>query len=157
MAEARSKRIPIVLARAGGSYRLGRLRLRVLWPEGAGAPGDDPNQNATVLLASYGDVDVLLPADAESNVTLPLRPPPVEVLKVAHHGSADEGLVRLLRLVRPDVAVISSGANNEYGHPAVSTIDALEDTPGLALYRTDEDGRITLETDGRRISVATEH
>jgi competence protein ComEC len=156
IAEARRKEIPIVLARAGGSYRLGRLRLRVLWPEDAGTPGEDPNENATVLLASYGEIDVLLPADSESGVTLPLRPPRVEVLKVAHHGSADDGLARLLGLVRPDVALISCGANNDYGHPAPSTLATLQGTPALDLYRTDEDGRITLETDGRHISIATE-
>jgi competence protein ComEC len=156
IAEARRKDVPLVLARAGQSYRLGKLRLRVLWPEDAGEPGQDPNENATVLLASYGEVDVLLPADAESPVTLPIRPPQVEVLKVAHHGSADEGLARLLGLVRPDVAVISCGANNDYGHPAASTLATLEGAPGLDLYRTDEDGRVTLETDGRALSIATE-
>jgi competence protein ComEC len=156
IAEAREKGIGVTLARAGQSYRLGRLRLRVLWPEDGGAPGEDPNQNATVLLASYGEVDVLLPADSESGVTLPLRPPPVEVLKVAHHGSADDGLARLLGLVRPEIAVISCGANNDYGHPAPSTLATLEGAPNLDLYRTDEDGRITLETDGRAISLETE-
>jgi competence protein ComEC len=156
IAAAREEGVPIVLARAGQSYRLGRLRLRVLWPEDGGAPGEDPNQNATVLLASYGEIDVLLPADSESGVTLPLRPPPVEVLKVAHHGSADDGLARLLGLVRPDVALISCGANNDYGHPAPSTLATLQSAPGLELYRTDEDGRVTLETDGRAISIDTE-
>jgi competence protein ComEC len=156
VAEARRKHVPIVLARTGQSFRLGQLRLRVLWPEDGGAPGEDPNENATVLLASYREVDILLPADAESGVTLPLRPPPVEVLKVAHHGSADEGLARLLALTRPEIAVISCGANNDYGHPTASTLAALSSAPGLDLYRTDEDGRVTLETDGRRISVATE-
>ena len=155
-AEARERNIPLVLARAGQSYRLGRLRLRVLWPKDAGDPGEDPNQNATVMLASYGSVDALLTADAESSVTLPLRPPPVEILKVAHHGSADEGLARLLTLVRPEVAVISCGVGNDYGHPAPSTVAALEATSGLALYRTDEYGRVTIESDGRRLAVATE-
>jgi competence protein ComEC len=156
VAEARRQELPIVLARAGQAYRLGGLRLRVLWPEDAGTPGQDPNENATVLLASYGDVDILLPADAESGVTLPLRPPAVEILKVAHHGSADEGLARLLGLVRPEVAVISCGVGNDYGHPAPSTLATLESARGLGLYRTDEDGRVTIETDGRRISVSTE-
>jgi competence protein ComEC len=154
--EARRQDVPIVVARAGQAYRLGRLRLRVLWPEDAGVLGEDPNENATVLLASYGDVDVLLPADAESHVTLPLRPPPVEILKVSHHGSADDGLARLLGLVRPEVAVISCGVGNDYGHPAPTTVATLEGAPSLDLYRTDEDGRVTIETDGRRISVATE-
>jgi competence protein ComEC len=156
MAAARREDVPVVVARAGQAYRLGRLRLRVLWPEDAGSAGEDPNENATVLLASYGAVDILLPADAESNVTLPLRPPRVEVLKVAHHGSADDGLPRLLELVRPEIAVISCGARNDYGHPAPSTVTALEDAPNLDLYRTDEDGRVTIETNGTRISVATE-
>jgi beta-lactamase superfamily II metal-dependent hydrolase len=121
-----------------------------------GDPGEDPNQNATVMLASYGSVDALLTADAESGVTLPLRPPPVEILKVAHHGSADEGLARLLSLLRPEIAVISCGVGNDYGHPAPSTIAALEAAPGLALYRTDNDGRVTIESDGRRLAVTTE-
>jgi competence protein ComEC len=78
------------------------------------------------------------------------------VLMVAHHGSADDGLARLLTLIRPAVALISCGANNDYGHPAPSTLATLEGAPGLDLYRTDEDGRITLETDGRGISIDTE-
>jgi competence protein ComEC len=58
--------------------------------------------------------------------------------------------------VRPQVAVISCGAGNDYGHPASSTVAALDAAPNLDLYRTDEDGRVTLETDGASISVATE-
>ena len=156
LAEAREHAVAVVVARAGRVYRLGRLRVRILWPDDAGSPGDDPNNHAIVLLASYGEVDALLTADAESPVTLPLRPPAAEVLKVAHHGSADHGLPALLELVRPRVAVISVGAGNDYGHPAPSTLAALERFPGLDVYRTDEDGRVVVETDGRRISVRDE-
>ena len=91
LAEARQERVRIVPARVGLVYRLGRLSLRVLWPDGSGVEGEDPHHHAVVLLATYGSFDVLLTADAESEVTLPLRPPPVEVLKVAHHGSSDPG------------------------------------------------------------------
>jgi competence protein ComEC len=98
-------------------------------------------------------VDALLTADAESPVTLPLRPPRVEILKVAHHGSADEGLPRLLELTRPVVAVISCGRNNDYGHPAPTTIAALTAPFGLDVFRTDLDGRVVIETDGERIST----
>jgi competence protein ComEC len=155
-AAARRQRVRMVLARAGETFRLGRLRIRVLWPDDAGSPGEDPNEHAIVLLVSYGSVDALLTADAESNITLPLRPPPVELLKVAHHGSADEGLASLLKLLRPKVAVISVGAHNDYGHPAPSSLVALKRLPGLSLYRTDEDGRVTIESDGERFSVRTE-
>jgi competence protein ComEC len=152
-AAARRRGIQVIATRAGQRYRLGELRLDVLWPEGSARRGDDPNDHATVLLASYGRVDALLPADAESNVTLPLRLPPVEILKVAHHGSADTGLPDLLDRTRPSVAVISAGEGNEYGHPRPSTLAALAAAPGLALYRTDRDGRVVLETDGTRIGV----
>jgi competence protein ComEC len=148
--------VRIVLARAGETFRLGRLRISVLWPDGPGSPGEDPNEHAIVLLVSYGSVDALLTADAESNVTLPLRPAPVELLKVAHHGSADEGLASLLSLLRPRVAVISVGAHNDYGHPAPSSLATLRRFPGLSLYRTDEDGGVTIESDGESFSVRTE-
>jgi competence protein ComEC len=153
---ARRHGVRIVVARAGESFQLGPLRIRVLWPDGPGGQGEDPNQHAIVVLASYGSVDALLTADAESDVTLPLRPPSVEVLKVAHHGSADAGLDSLLELLRPRVAVVSVGADNEYGHPAPSTLAALGGVPGLAVYRTDTDGRVTVESDGERFWVRTE-
>ena len=140
LAAARARRVPIVEARAGIVFRLGRLRLRLLWPDGAHPPGVDPNLRATVILASYGKVDALLTADAETPVT-PLRPPPAEILQVAHHGSADEGLPRLLQLTRPVVAVISCGRDNDYGHPAPTTIAALTAAPRLDVLRTDQDGR----------------
>jgi competence protein ComEC len=157
LAAARERRVPIVEARAGVVFRLGRLRLQLLWPDGAHPPGVDPNLRATVILASYGKVDALLTADAESPVTLPLRPPRVEILKVAHHGSADEGLPRLLELTRPVVAVISCGRNNDYGHPAQTTIAALTAAPGAEVFRTDLDGRVVVETDGERISTWSQH
>jgi competence protein ComEC len=150
---ARRRGIRVVATRAGQRYRLGELRLDVLWPDGSARAADNPNDHATVLLASYGNVDALLPADAESNVTLPLRVPPVEILKVAHHGSADTGLHELLDRTRPSVAVISAGEQNEYGHPRPSTLAALAAAPGLGLYRTDRDGRIVLESDGARLDV----
>jgi competence protein ComEC len=153
LAAARERQVAIVRARAGVVFRLGGLRLELLWPDGRDGPVADPNLRATVIVATYGTVDVLLTADAESPVTLPLNPPGVEILKVAHHGSADEGLPRLLELTRPVVAVISCGRNNDYGHPAPSTVAALTAAPDLNVFRTDLDGRVVVETDGRRIST----
>jgi competence protein ComEC len=148
--------VRIDLARAGESFRIGALTLRVLWPDDPGLPGEDPNRHAIVILASYGSFDALLTADAESDVTLPLRPSAVELLKVAHHGSGDAGLSSLLELVRPRVAVISVGRGNDYGHPHPSTIATLRRFPGLAVYRTDLDGRVIVESDGREFAVTSE-
>ena len=156
LAVARRRSVPVVVARAGDVYRIGRLRLRVLWPDDPGLASDDPNRHAVVTLASYGGVDVLLTADAESDVTrrLPLRP--IEILKVAHHGSEDPGLTDLLRVLRPRVAVISVGEGNDYDHPRPETIDALHAVPGLLTLRTDEDGRVVVESDGRDVTVRSE-
>ena len=67
-------------------------------------PGAEPNDRATVIHLRDGDFDLLLTADAESNVTSGLDLPAVDALKVAHHGSDDPGLPDLLRRLRPRVA-----------------------------------------------------
>ncbi len=154
LAAAREREVPVVVARAGRRFSVGELRVRILWPEGGASPSDDPNHHAVVLLASYGEIDALLTADAEGEVTVPIGPPPAEILKVAHHGSDDPLLPSLLDLVRPSVAVVSAGESNDYGHPTPSTMAALEAFPDLAVYRTDHDGAVTIETDGERISVS---
>jgi competence protein ComEC len=153
MAAARRRHVPVEIVHEGDTFRIGKLRLRILWPDEPGLPSEDPNQHAVVALASYGATDVLLTADAESDVTGRLRIPPVEVLKVAHHGSEDPGLPDLLRTLRPRLAVISVGKGNDYGHPRPETIAALRAEPGLETLRTDESGRIVVESDGRTLTV----
>jgi competence protein ComEC len=155
IAAARARRVPVRTIRSAAEFRAGGLVVRVLWPPDPGLPSEDPNLNATVLVATYGETDVFLPADAESDVTTRLRLGAFEVLKVAHHGSADPGLDDQLRVLRPQVAVISAGRNNDYGHPRAETLAALAAVPGLAVYRTDTDGRVVVESDGRRVRVRT--
>jgi competence protein ComEC len=140
--------------RAGQALTLGRLRLRLLWPPAASPgwrPDGDPNQRALVAVASVGTFDLLLPSDAESDVTLPLDLPHVEALKVAHHGSADEGLPLLLRRLAPTVAAIEVGHRNPYGHPARAALAALRTVPHV--YRTDRDGTVRLHVGGTAMSL----
>ncbi len=155
LAAARARDVPVRIVRAGTSFRLGRLVLRVLWPADAGRENEDPNQNAVVITVSFGATDVFLPADAESDVTARLPLTGVEILKVAHHGSEDPGLASELRDLRPRIAVISCGRDNEYGHPRAETLAALESSPGLTVYRTDQDGRVVVESNGRALTVET--
>ena len=96
--------------------------------------------------------DLLLPADAESDVTAPLSLPPVDALKVAHHGSEDPGLPDLLQRLRPRVAVIEVGRRNTYGHPTPQALNAVK-ASGAALYRTDRDGTVRLTVTGDRLRV----
>ena len=113
---------------AGGELRSGRLRLDVLWPppELLSGPhaGEDPNLLALVIVARWGAFSMLLTADAEAEST-PIDPGPVDVLKVAHHGSDDAGLDGLLERTLPRLAVISVGDDNTYGHPTAATLATL--------------------------------
>lgn len=118
----------------------------------------DVNANSVVARLTFGGVAVLFEGDAEAPTEKWLLGSGAElradVLKVAHHGSRYASGMKLLRAVSPRVAVISAGAGNEYGHPARSTVERLTRL-GAAVYRTDLDGDVTVETDGTRISVRT--
>jgi competence protein ComEC len=144
-----------VRAVAGGELRSGALRLEVLWPPrellGEQMPGVDPNQLALVLLARWRHFSMLLAADAEAEA-VPLDPGPVDVLKVAHHGSDDAGLAALLDRIRPRLAVVSVGADNPYGHPTDSTLATLS-AHGVRILRTDVDGEIAIDVGRQSIDV----
>jgi competence protein ComEC len=145
---------PLRLA-AGQVLRSGGLRLDVLWPPlellAEPFPGADPNQLALVLLARWRHFTMLLAADAEAEA-VPLDPGPIDILKVAHHGSADAGLAALLERTRPRLAAISVGADNPYGHPAVGTLAALA-SHGVPTLRTDLDGEIEIAVERGSIEV----
>lgn len=132
---------------AGQELRSGKLRLQVLWPPPEllreAAPEQDPNQLALVLEARWGGFSMLLTADAEAEA-VPLDPGPVDVLKVAHHGSDDAGLGALLERTRPKLAVISVGERNPYGHPTPETLAVLA-RHRVTTLRTDEDGDVVIE------------
>jgi competence protein ComEC len=143
-----------VAGHAGEVLRLGPLRLRLLWPPAPGPgwrPEGNPNDRAVVTHVQDGAFDLLLPADAESNVTARLDLPRVEALKVAHHGSADDGLRRLLARLRPQFAAIEVGRHNTYGHPTRSALSALAVVP--RLVRTDRDGSVRLHVAGGRVRL----
>jgi competence protein ComEC len=147
---AAQRRVRRISSDAGQVLRAGPLEQRVLWPRRvpAAPPGAEPNDRATVIHVRDGAFDLLLTADAESNVTAGLDLPVVDALKVAHHGSDDPGLRGLLRRLRPRVAVIEVGRRNLYGHPTAATLVALRQVP--VVRRTDRDGTVRLTVrDGR--------
>ena len=71
-----------------------------------------------------------------------------DVLKVGHHGSAGSNGADWLSIVRPKIAIISVGADNRYGHPAERVLEDLAKIK-TTIYRTDREGTIVLESDGR--------
>ncbi len=111
---------------AGQRIAIGGLRFDVLWPPAGRRAAGNPNDWAMVSRLEVGAFSILLAADAESNVTAALALEPVDVLKVAHHGSADPGLPALLERLKPRIAAIEVGSENRYGHPTPSTLAALK-------------------------------
>jgi competence protein ComEC len=156
IAEADRRGIRRVKALAPMELRAGGLTVRVLSPppRPPGPPPEDPNPRGVVAIVSSGSFDLMLSADAESVALLPLALPPVEAIKVPHHGSSDPGLPEVLRRLRPQVAGIEVGKGNSYGHPKASTLAALK-AAGVRTYRTDRDGTVSLTAGRKGLAVST--
>jgi competence protein ComEC len=145
----------VTAAQAGQVVRAGPLTLRLLWPPaGPATPGTDPNDRAVVAVAEAFGATALLTADAESTILAPLDLPPVDVLKVSHHGSADPGLPVLLQRLRPRVALIEVGAHNTYGHPTPTTLQALAAAVPV-VKRTDRDGAVRVDLHAGQATVTS--
>jgi beta-lactamase superfamily II metal-dependent hydrolase len=131
-------------ARAGDSYIWDTLTTTILNPQHA--PTGDENEDSIVMNVSFYDHRLLFTGDIGfSTETLLVNQgglSSVDVLKVAHHGSAYSTSTEFLSAVNPQNAVISVGANNTYGHPNSDTLNRLV-ASGAYLYRTDFDGNVT--------------
>ncbi|MFF9348298.1 ComEC/Rec2 family competence protein [Streptomyces sp. NPDC014734] len=160
--------VPLIRAVPGERRRIGLLDWQVLWPVGgtgaAGIPAgatpwagpvpQDPNDASITLYVRTGGLTLLLLGDLEppaQQALLGRYPalPPVDVLKVAHHGSAHQE-PELLRSAHPRLALVSAGRGNPYGHPAPRTLDALG-AGGARVLRTDRDGAIAVSGFGPRL------
>lgn len=140
----------------GGGLDFGALHVSALWPprELLGETGEDPNLLCLVLVAQWHHFSMLLTGDAEAE-SVPMDPGPIDVLKVAHHGSEDAGLDELLDRSVPKLAVISVGAGNPYGHPTDATLGTLR-AHGVPTTRTDRQGEVDIEASDSAWSVASD-
>lgn len=114
------------------------------------------NDDSIVIELRWGDVSVLLTGDigrAAEHEIAPLIPPArLRILKVPHHGSLTSSSTEFLAAVRPQVAVVSVGRSNHFGHPAPEVLDRYR-AIGSAIFRTDQDGAVTVDTDGHTLDV----
>ncbi|QUI31697.1 ComEC/Rec2 family competence protein [Streptomyces alfalfae] len=163
--QAAAKGVRMTRAAAGERRRAGALEWRVLWPQAEPrVRPEGPNDASVTLLVRTAGLSLLLLGDLEPPAQRALLRSPaaawltsVDVLKVAHHGSADQD-PELLRRAAPRLALISCGAENTYGHPAPVTMAALR-AEGAEVLRTDTQGAIAVLASGRgsapRLEVAT--
>jgi len=117
---------------------------------------DDLNNYSVVIRLSYKNNVFLFMGDAEAlsekEITANVQ---ADVLKVGHHGSSSSTSAAFLKRVAPKYAVIEVGADNDYGHPTAAVLKRLS-SAGVVVYRTDQNGTVTMTTDGANISVTTE-
>jgi competence protein ComEC len=148
--------VPWRPARPGDSFTLDSVRFTMLHPDTAWSGwGEDLNEDSLILSVEYGGFRALFPGDAgfAAERYLAGRLGAVSLLKVGHHGSRGSTGPAWLAELRPRVAVLSVGANN-YGHPAPETLARLGRV-GVDLRRTDQDGTVTVLTDGATMTVAS--
>ena len=148
---------------AGDRLSVDEIDMDVLWPIRGQVPSEPPdsgtgiNNVSVVLLGRIGERRFLLAGDVEEEVDpslLTAHLPPIDLLKVAHHGSRTATTDAFVAAIRPRVAVASAGAGNPYGHPARATLDRLA-RAGARVYRTDRDGSVTVAFDADGMSIAT--
>ncbi|WP_198667276.1 ComEC/Rec2 family competence protein [Glycomyces dulcitolivorans] len=160
LVEERAGAVPLLEAVPGEVFEFGETRLEVLGPPPDLLSGtrSDPNNNSVALRAEVAGTSVLLSGDVELEGQWALLDRAaaldVDVLKVPHHGSSFQ-VREFLEAADPAVVLVGVGAGNEYGHPDPGPLGLLEDG-GALVFRTDEDGRITLSQNGGRIEVRTE-
>ena len=121
--------------------------------------GNEPNANSIVTRLDYGSFSMLLTGDAEDQTEHVMLTKDLnleaQVLKVSHHGSKYATSADFLNRVKPQMAIISCGAWNRYGHPSQAVLDRLKAAnSSIKLYRTDLHGEITLNTRGKQNDVA---
>ncbi len=127
---------------AGDMLQIDEYKLYVLHPDNQ---ADNKNDNSIVLLGTFGGATFLFTGDISSKIEEEIvrkYKPPVDVLKVAHHGSKHSTSQAFLKEISPEVALISAGKFNLYGHPSTETIERLKEEK-VHVFRTDLNGAIT--------------
>ena len=144
---------------AGETLASGPPAIRVLHP-----PAPDwerrkvRNDDSVVLDVRIGDVEIVLPGDIGRDVERAIAPhlgqAPIVIVKAPHHGSAGSSSPVFVDAAHPAAVIFSAGRRNPFGHPAPVVVARYRDA-GARIFRTDEDGAIFVDTDGRQAVVWT--
>ena len=114
------------------------------------------NDDSEVLEIRHGAVSFVFTGDigreVEHLIAATFEPAPIRILKVPHHGSGTSSSTEFLQALRPSVAVISAGRGNPFGHPVRAVLTRYA-TAGTTVFRTDQDGAVMVDTDGKTVHV----
>lgn len=140
-----NKKVPLTVPKTGDIFTLGDTKITVV----AAEPADELNNVSLVLKATYKNTSVLYMGDAETELENKILDSGADIasdiIKIGHHGAGTSSGVAFLTRVRPKTAVISVGADNDYGHPSPVVLDRLT---GVPIWRTDKNGTVISMTDG---------
>jgi competence protein ComEC len=116
------------------------------------------NDDSMVLELRWRDLSVLLTGDigraVECEIGAAILAARLRVVKIPHHGSLTSSAPEFLRTVKPQIAVVSAGRSNHFGHPVPEVLDRYR-AIGVEIFRTDQDGAVTVDSDGYSINVRT--
>ncbi|MEY4455189.1 MAG: hypothetical protein RIQ45_712 [Actinomycetota bacterium] len=140
-------------AMRGEILKLGEMRIEFLWPDNGshyfsdnGGEGSEINNQSIVALITTNDYSLLTTGDLEPDAQSLISPPKVDYLKVAHHGSKYQDN-RFNKAANPELAIISVGVGNKYGHPAAQTMKLFK-----KVVRTDKAGAIAIDPNTGSVS-----
>ena len=158
LAAIEAEQCEVIEGKAGVSFSMGEVQVDLLAP--VSDDFKDLNNASVVAKITYGNVSFLFTGDAETSSESEMLEQNAaklnaDILKVGHHGSSTSSSVKFLAAVSPEVAVVSVGLYNEYGHPHAEVVSRLEDIDA-AIYRTDKNGRVVIYTDGTKYEIQTE-
>ena len=149
------KGIKIETVWAGEIIYIDDVKIEVVHPKKYENISDNENNNSLVLKLIYEDASVLFSGDiekeGEENINDNIN---ADVLKVAHHGSKTSSTENFIRKVKPKISIIGVGKNNKFGHPNYEVIERLKKNNSL-IYRTDENGEITIKIKKDKIYIDT--
>ena len=152
-----NKKITKIPAQNCKNFMLGRALVEILSPS---VQNNNLNNMSVVLKITYGNTEFLFQGDAESKIENDLLRSDydidVDVLKIGHHGSKTSSTDKYLEATSPDIAIISSGYDNNYGHPNGTVLNRLEND-NIKAFSTFLDGNIAVTSDGETITVYTQN
>lgn len=151
------KNVPVIYPAQGDIFSLGEAEIQVVGPQNYAYDSD--NDKSLCLRICYGDFQCLLTGDAEQDAEQDMvasgQDLTCDLYVVGHHGSSSSTSEELLEAAAPAYAFLSVGEDNPYGHPTAQTLNALQQY-GVTLFRTDQQGKVTVYSDGQQCWFSTE-